>query len=146
VLKIIKKLLPEKETYPPLSTEGQLWNKFIEELCDKELSQLTPFQKNVVIAFQYDAQVNINGHSGFFECYPFIEAEEMITSLSTIGASMYTDNFKKAYQLREWDDHVDTDHTFYHLQPPLGDILMEYVALHAGELELKETSLNTRNC
>ena len=136
-MNLIKKLMtPKKETYPPLSTEGQLWNKFIEKLCDKELSQLTPFQRSVVILFQYDAQVNMNGHSGFFECYPFIDAEEVVTSLSTIGADMYIDNFKAAYQLGEWDDHVDTDHTFYQLQPPLGQLLMEYVALHADELGL----------
>ena len=137
-MNIIKKLIRlKKEKYPPLSREDQIWNKFIEELCNKELSELTDFQKSVVILFQYDANVNINGHSGFFECYPHIEADEIIKSLSTIGASLYIENFKEANRLGEWGDHTDTDNIFYNLQPCLGDVLMKYVVNHANELGIK---------
>ena len=137
-MNIIKKLIKSrKETYPPLSTEGQIWNKFIEELCNKDLADLTDFQKSVVMIFQYDANVIMNGHSGFFECYPHIETEEIVKSLSAIDAGMYIDNFKEASRRGEWDDHIDTDNAFYSIQPSLGNILMEYVALHADKLGIK---------
>ena len=136
-MNIIKKLITKKEKYPPLPVEGQIWNKFIEELCNKDLSELTDFQKAVVIIYQYDARVHNSGHSGYFEIYSHIEANEIVKSLSTIGASMYIDNFKEAHRRGEWDDHIDTDNIFYNLQPRLHDILEKYVALHADKLGIK---------
>lgn len=48
-----------------LSEKDLLWNKFIDEICSRELSALNKTQKTAALAFWYDAEMNNGGHCGY---------------------------------------------------------------------------------
>ncbi len=114
--------------------EAQRWNRFINEICFKDKSNLTMLQKATVLSFWYDAEMNSGGHSGYFDCYPDIKPDELIWALGEVGGTAYIKNFKEAI-LNGCDDYyLKTDDVFYSIKPSLTDILMEYVVAHSKEL------------
>lgn len=131
-MKWFKNLIPKKtpkDTHN-LSEEDIRWNRFIEEICFKDINTVSLIQKNAVLSFWYDSEMNSGGHSGYFDCYPETQPDELLTALNAIGASAIADNFKKALQTGETDDYEESDNAFYSFEPSLADILMKYVELH----------------
>ena len=53
-----------------MSEKDTLWNRFIEEICDRDAETLSPIQKKAVLCFWYDAEMQNGGHSGYLDCYP----------------------------------------------------------------------------
>jgi hypothetical protein len=124
-----------KGTYK-LSEEDIRWNRFIEEICFKEISTLSPIQKNAVLSFWYDSEMNSGGHSGYFDCYPETQPHELLTALDAIGALAMADNFKDALQTGEADDYETADNAFYSFEPSLTDVLMKYVERYKDDIFL----------
>ena len=130
----LDKIFNKGEQETQLLGEAQRWNQFIDEICMKEHSSLSPCQKAAVLSFWYDSEMNSGGHSGYFDCYPGVKADDLIWALNEVGAKAYIENFKDAVTTGESDDYVKTDEVFYSIKPPLADMLMKYVEEHKDEI------------
>ena len=109
-------------------TERDLrWNRFIEEICVKETSELSDIQKNAVLCFWYDAEVNNGGHCSYFDCYKNIDKYEVMNAILAVGYKEIADNFEKAIIEGEKDDWSETDNVYYQFSPSLCECLQEYV-------------------
>ncbi len=113
-----------------LSEKALRWNKFIDEICNCELSILNKTQKIAVLAFWYDAEMHGGGHSGYFDCYPDTIPDELESALIEIGAADIAVNYRIAISTGEIDDYIETDNAFYNFQPSLTDLLMSFVEEH----------------
>lgn len=109
-------------------TEKDLrWNKFIEEVCNRELAALSEVQNKAVLCFWYDAEMNSGGYSGYMDCYPDTNPEELAEAILSIGYKEIADNYRKAVIEGKNDDWVETDYAYYEFSPSLWDCLQEYV-------------------
>lgn len=119
-----------------MSDKDKRWNTFIDVICSKELSELTPMQKEAVLCFWYDAEMNSGGHSGYFDCYPDTDPEELASALTKIAGKRFADNYLKALQEAADDDNgfEDTDDAFYSFEPSLTNHLEEFVEFHKHEI------------
>ncbi|MBS3990660.1 MAG: DUF4375 domain-containing protein [Erysipelothrix sp.] len=133
---LLKKLLSKKtyQTQTTLSPEATRWNKFIFEVCNREIPSLSITQRSAVLAFWYDAEMNNGGHSGYFDCYSDIHPDDLVDALNAINASAFAENFIEAIKWGIKDDYEKTDNTFYQLMTSLSDFLMEYVELHKDDI------------
>ncbi len=80
----------------PKSKPSKEFTKFIEDICTKKLEDLNEIQKNAVLCFYYDREMNIGGHVGYFDNYPKITTEELEQALNIVSNKKYVDNFKEA--------------------------------------------------
>lgn len=128
----ILKVLVKKEK---MENSGYyLWNRFIECLLNEEFGDdLSRIQKAAKHCFWYDAEMNSGGHSGYFECYPDENFDEIEKSLVNIGAEEYAKNFRIAIETGEKDDYISTDDKFGELTPVLTDIIRAYVMDNINE-------------
>lgn len=140
------KYLSKKEDKP---SELSVWNKFIYEVCDKDLNELSGIQK-AALCFRYDAEMQSGGYSSFFDCCPDIAPEELIAAINLIGNKKIADNFRKAlkekalYDTKEEadDDYDDTDddgyetvdNEYYEFEPPLDKLLMKFVEKNKDDI------------
>lgn len=109
-------------------TEKDLrWNKFIEEVCCRDIDTLSELQKNAVLCFWYDAEVNSGGHSGYFDCYPNIVPQELIDAIIAVSYKAIADNYQKARNDGTNDGWAEADSAYYDFSPSLCDCLQEYV-------------------
>ena len=109
-------------------TEKDLrWNRFIVEVCHRDIETLSELQKKAVLCFWYDAEMNSGGHSGYFDCYPDAVPEELVDAIISIGYKAIADNYQKALRDGESDGWVETDRIYYDFSPSLCDCLQEYV-------------------
>lgn len=113
-----------------LSEEAQRWNRFIYEVCDRDINTLSEIQKNAVLCFGYDAEMNSGGHSGYFECYPDTVPQELVDAIIAVSYKAIADNYLKALNEGEKDGWIETDGAYYGFSPSLGDCLEEYVENH----------------
>lgn len=124
---IIKNKSGIKSSSYVLTEKDIRWNRFIYEICSKNLTELNDIQKIAVLAFWYYAEMNSGGHSGYFDSFPNVKPEELVFSLVSIGADHAASNFNVAVEIGELDDYVKTDACFYELTPSLEDIIMGFV-------------------
>lgn len=110
-----------------MSEKDIRWNKFIEEICSRELSELSPVQRKAVLCFWYDAKMENGGHNGYMDCYPETDSEELAEAISTIAYQAIADNYRKAVADGEQDEWLETDNAYYDFSPSLCDCLQEYV-------------------
>lgn len=103
------------------------WNRFIEEVCHRDIDTLSVLQKNAVLCFWYDAEMNSGGHSGYFDCYPDTVPQELVDAIIAVGYKAIADNYQKALSDGENDGWVETDSIYYDFSPSLSDCLEEYV-------------------
>ena len=75
---------------------AEIWNRFIDEICYKELNDLNDIQRKAVIAFWYDAEMGSGGHGGYFDCYKDTDEEELYNILKEIGTEEIANNYKRA--------------------------------------------------
>lgn len=116
-------------------TEKQLrWNRFIEEICSREIASLSPVQRTAVLCFWYDAEMNSGGHSGYFDCYPNTDEAELVDALLSVGNQEIADNYQKAVSVGKLDDWQQTDMAFGAFSPSLCSCLQEYVERYKGEI------------
>ena len=103
------------------------WNQFIEEVCFRDRSTLSEVQKNAVLCFWYDAEMNSAGHLGFMERYPETDPKELENALLVVGNKDIADNYHKAVIKGKNDNWEETDDRYYCFSPSLCDYLEEYV-------------------
>lgn len=103
------------------------WNRFIEEICYRDTDSLSAVQKNAVLCFWYDTEMQSGGHSGYFDNFPDIVSRELIGAIMAVGCKAIADNYQKALKDGEKDGWVQTDDTYYAFSPSLLHCLMEYV-------------------
>ncbi len=106
------------------------WNRFIEEICDRDVDTLSEMQKNAVLCFWYDAEMNSGGHSGYFDCYPDTIPQELIDAIIAVSYKEIADNYQKALNDGQNDDWIETDNAYYDFSPSLCDCLKEYIERH----------------
>lgn len=119
---------------PNLSEKDKRWNKFIETICFQPLDILSPIQKNAVLCFWYDAEMNSGGHSGYFDCYPDTIPQELIEAINDVGYKAISDNYIKALNEGEEDNWAEIDMAYYKFEPSLDKCLMEYVETNKEEI------------
>ncbi len=130
-----------------LTEKDKRWNRFIDEICGKELDELSGIQRAAALCFWYDTEMQSGGYCGFFDCYPEIKPEELIAAINLIGNEKIADNFRKALEEKarydsyeddeddEDDDGYETvDNEYYEFDPPLDKLLMQFVEDHKEEI------------
>lgn len=119
-----------------MTEEDIRWNAFIYDICSRERSALTNIQKDAVLCFRYDAEVNSGGHSGYFDCCPDTVPEELVAALTRIAHKGLADNYLRALEEIGDEDNgfEDTDDAFYSFEPSLTDYLMKFVEEHKDEI------------
>ena len=110
-----------------LNEKNVRWNKFIENICFRDLDTLTDVQRKAVLCFWYDVEMNSGGYSGYMDCYPNTDKEELADAIRTIAYKEIADNYLTAVEECESDSWVKTDMAYYEFFPSLSDCLMEYV-------------------
>lgn len=103
------------------------WNRFIEEICGRDLPTLSTIQKKAVLCFRYDSEMESGGHSGYMENHPDTNPDELEEALLTVGNKDMVDNYRKAIADGEEDDWEETDNAYYDFEPSLCDCLQEFV-------------------
>ena len=112
----------------PTMTEKNLrWNRFVEDVCFRDMDTLSEIQKNAVLCFWYDAEMNSGGYSGYMDCYPDTDPEELTAAILAVSYQEIADNYQKAVTEGEQDDWVETDLAYYKFSPSLCECLEEYV-------------------
>ena len=106
---------------------NSLWNKFIDQICSKDLDDLSTIQKNAVLCFLYDTEMESGGHSGFFSIYEDMNYQDLEKAICVVANKKIADNFKEALVKGKKDDYVKTDEKYYSYSPSLVDYLEEYV-------------------
>ncbi|MBQ7131108.1 MAG: hypothetical protein IJO29_00915 [Oscillospiraceae bacterium] len=117
-----------------ISDKDRIWNYFIENICHKDFSTLTNLQKDAVLCFWYDAEMNSGGHSGYFDCYSDTDTEELACALKRIAGEDFADNFLNALKYGDDDDYEKSDDSFYSFTPSLTDRLIEFIIKHKNEI------------
>ena len=110
-----------------MTEKDTLWNKFIEEICDRDTATLSPVQKKTVLCFWYDSEMQNGGYSGYLDCYPEANPDELEDAILTVGNKEMADNYRRAITNGEEDDFEESDNAYYDLEPSLCDCLEEFV-------------------
>lgn len=110
-----------------LSEKDNRWNKFIEDVCFRDLSSLSTIQKKAVICFKYDAEMNNGGFSLYRDCYPETNSTELKEALIEISSEDIANNYINAFEKGEKDDFLETDMKYGTFSPSLCEYIQEYV-------------------
>lgn len=109
-------------------TEKDLrWNRFIDEICSLDFTVLSDVQRNAVLCFWYDAEMNNGGHCGYADCYPMVAPECLVAALTALGCPELAENYQKAVTEGEMDDWAETDRFYHTFVPSLIVRLQAYV-------------------
>ena len=110
-----------------LSEKDKRWNKFIEDVCFRDLSSLSTIQRKAVICFNYDEEMNNGGFSLYKDCYPDTNSTELKEALIEISNEDIANNYIKAFEEGEKDDYTETDMKYGTFSPSLCEYLQEYI-------------------
>ena len=110
-----------------MTEKDTLWNRFIEEICDRDAETLSPIQKKAVLCFWYDSEMQNGGHSGYLENYPETNPDELEEALSTVANKDIADNYHRAITDDIDDYFEETDNAYYDFEPSLCNCLEEFV-------------------
>ena len=108
-----------------MNERAKQWNQFISEICMRNCASLNERQRDAVICFRYDAEMQNGGHSAYFDSDPIAAPEETESAIRRIGGDAIADNFRKA---------AKTDNAYYDFDPSLLTILMQYVDRHSDQI------------
>lgn len=99
-----------------MTEKDTIWNRFIDEICDRDVATLSPVQKKAVLCFWYDTEMQNGGHSGYLDCYPETNPEELEDAILTVGNKELADNYRRAINDGEEDD-PDPEEMLYEADP-----------------------------
>lgn len=109
-------------------TEKDLrWNRFIEEVCYRDITTLSPIQRIAVLCFWYDAEMNSGGYSGYKDCYPDTDPVELKAAILSVGDQALADHYDRATTEGEKDGWVEADRAYYRFSPTLCEYLEDFV-------------------
>jgi hypothetical protein len=131
---LIKKLFQKSKPEYILSKKDLRWNRFISAVCSRGLDELNDIQKTAVLSFWYHAEMNSGGHSGYFDCWPKTNPEELYNALVTIGGAEIADNCRQAHLNGIADEYIETDEVFASLESDFLNRLLDYVERHRCEI------------
>jgi hypothetical protein len=118
----------------PNSDEYKLWNKFIEEICTKDLDKLNEEQKNAALCFYYDREMNIGGHVCYFDQYQKVKNKDMITALDEVSNRKFVTNFEEAIATGKEDNYEKTDTIYLRQSPCLTEYLEQYIITNKDKI------------
>lgn len=115
-----------------MNERDERWNSFINDICFPVMakgieSAISQEQKYAILCFWYDAEMNSGGFSGYLDCYPDTEVEDLEAAIRAVGNDAIAENYLKAVREGEDDDYLETDTAYYDFEPSLCDCLQEYV-------------------
>ncbi len=67
-----------------LSERDDRWDRFISDVCMRDVSALSDIQKKAVLCFWYDAEMGSGGFSGYLDVYPETDLKELESALREI--------------------------------------------------------------
>ncbi len=76
----------------------------------------------------------VGGHSGYIDCYPETNPNELYYALLVVGNKDIADNYRKALDEGENDGWESTDSRYYCFSPSLCEYLEDYVEKHKDEI------------
>lgn len=122
-----------------ISEKDDRWNRFINDVCGRELEELSEVQRAAVLCFWYDAEMQSGGHSGYFDCYPEIKSEELIASINRVAYKEIADNYQRALDEKARDDgdedgYETVDNAYYDFEPSLFDCLRQFTEKYKDEI------------
>ena len=88
----------------PNSDDYKLWNKFIEQICNQDLDKLNEEQKNAVLCFYYDREMNIGGHVCYFDQYEKIPKKDLLKALEEVSNQKFVSILKEAIEVGKEDN------------------------------------------
>ena len=111
----------------PNGDDYKLWNKFIEEICTKDLDKLNEIQKNAALCFYYDREMNIGGHVCYFDQYQKVNNKDLIKALEKVSNRKFVTNFEEAIEKGKEDNYEKTDAIYLRQSPCLTEYLEQYI-------------------
>ena len=105
----------------------QRWNRFVSDICMRDAAALSDLQRQAVICFWYDAEMQNGGHCIYFDSECCASPEETEVALRMIGTEEIADNFRKAVTEGSKDEWIQTDDAYYAFSPSLIDCLSAFV-------------------
>lgn len=128
-------LFGKKKPAVQLSGRELLWERFIDEIWTKDLAELNAVQKNAVLCFGYDSEVQNGGHGQYFDtCAGGEEPDLLAEALLAVGGREMAENYLRALAEGEKDDWAGADETYYAFKPSLADRLADYIENHRDEI------------
>ena len=118
----------------PNSNEYKLWEKFIEEVCPKDLDKLNEIQKNAALCFYYDREMNIGGHVCYFDQYQKVNNKDLIKALEKVSNRRFVTNFEEAIEKGKEDNYEKTDAVYLRQSPCLTEYLEQYVITNKDKI------------
>lgn len=125
----------------PNSDASVLWNRFIEQICPKKLSSLTDIQKNAVLCFYYDREMNIGGHVSYFDNYGKIKNEDLKKALQIVANKKYVENFEEAIATGKNDNYKATDSMYQKISPCLTEYIEMYVIKNKDNILIEKEEI-----
>ena len=122
-----------------ISEKDNRWNRFINDVCGRELEELSEVQKAAVLCFWYDAEMQSGGHSGYFGSYPETDPEELIASINRVAYKEISDNFQRALDEKARDNgdengYETVDDAYYDFEPSLFECLRQFTEKYKDEM------------
>lgn len=111
----------------PNSDDYKLWKKFIEQICTKDLDKLNEEQRNAVLCFYYDREMNIGGHVCYFDQYEKIPKKDLLKALEEVSNQKFVSILKEAIEVGKEDNYEKTDNSYLRQSPCLTEYLEQYV-------------------
>lgn len=118
----------------PCSDRAGRWNHFIQDICMRDLSLLSPVQRIAVLCFWYDTEMGSGGYSGYLDNYPDTDPEELAQAIAVVADERIADNCRTAAASGHLDGYVATDMAYYAFSPSLYAYLTAYVEAHWNEI------------
>ncbi len=116
-------------------TERDLrWNRFIDEICGRELHTLNRIQRKAVISFWYDAEMNSGGYSSYADSSRKANSLVLYAALRETGGRDIAKNYLMALTTGRLNAWEETDDEFYGFQPNLTERLEQYVEAHKDDV------------
>ena len=129
-MKILNIFTNKKE----LSEEMKLLNLFADDISFREFNKLNEIQKKAYLCWWYDCEMNSGGHSGYFDCYPETNSNELYSALKEVSNIEIANNYKKAVDEGINDEYIETDNAYYNFSPSLYDYLNKYILENKEEI------------
>lgn len=118
----------------PNSDDYKLWNKFIEQICTKDIADLNEEQKNAVLCSHYDREMNIGGHVCYFDQYETISKKDLIKALEKVSNQKFVSILKEAIEIGKEDNYEKTDNMYLRQSPCLTECLEQYVITNKDKI------------
>lgn len=118
-----------------LEYKDNLWDDFVNDVCERDLDSLTIIQRNAVVCYFYVDEMNSGGHASYFDNYSEeVKSEYLESAILEIGTDAILANYKNALINGEKDEYEKTDDKYFSFEPSLEELLINYVLINRDEI------------